>query len=157
MTHNSSESERAESDLPILHRTIVVGIIQNERGDTLICKKPPDRGVLPGQWGLPGGGIEAGERMEAALRREIREEVGIEVRDIRPLCFTDGQYPKLYPDGSQQEIYMIFLVFACRAEGNEIRLNPEFIDYAWVEQSAFKDYALNSITIDTFKTLGLLP
>jgi nucleoside triphosphatase len=149
-------SERDLLDGPILHRTIVVGIVQNERGEYLICKKPPHRGVFPGQWGLPGGGIEPGERMEAALRRELREELGIEVRDIKPLFFTDGQYPKFYSDGSRREIYMIFLVFACQAAGVDIRLDPEFIDYAWAEQRALNDYDLNSTTIDTFKTLGLL-
>jgi nucleoside triphosphatase len=154
MADHMTTSGQGQIDLPILHRTIVVGIIQNERGDTLICKKPPHRGVFPGQWGLPGGGIEAGERMEDALRREIREECGIEVRDIKPLFFTDGQVPKLYPDGSRREVYMIFLVFACRAAGNEIRLDPEFSEYAWVEPGAFKDYDLNSITIDTFQRMG---
>ena len=42
-------------------RVIVVGIVQNELGEYLICKMPQGRGVFPGQWGLPGGGIEEGE------------------------------------------------------------------------------------------------
>jgi len=63
-------------------RVGVVGVIQNAADQYLICRKPKNRGVFPGQWALPGGGIEPGERMEAALRREIKEEVGIEVFDI---------------------------------------------------------------------------
>jgi len=46
-------------------RVIVVGIVQNELGEYLICKMPKGRGVFPDQWGLPGGGIEEGEMMEA--------------------------------------------------------------------------------------------
>ena len=53
---------------------IVVPLVSNRDDQLLICRMPPDRGVYPGQWGLPGGGVEDGERLEDALRREIREE-----------------------------------------------------------------------------------
>ena len=52
-------------------RTIVCPLIQHE-GHYLLCKMADDRGVFPGQWALSGGGVEPGERIEAALRREIR-------------------------------------------------------------------------------------
>jgi nucleoside triphosphatase len=116
----------------VASRIIVVGLVQDRQGRVLLCKMPPDRGVFPGQWGLPGGGIEAGERMEAALHRELREELGIEIAAIQPLFFSDGQYNKMFPHGSQREIYMIFLIFACQPAGGEIRLGPEFSEFAWV-------------------------
>lgn len=56
-------------------RTIVCPLIQND-GAYLLCKMADDRGVFPGQWALSGGGVEPGERIEEALRREIREELG---------------------------------------------------------------------------------
>lgn len=56
-------------------RTIVCPLIQND-GHYLLCKMAADRGVFPGQWALSGGGVEPGERLEEALRREIREELG---------------------------------------------------------------------------------
>jgi nucleoside triphosphatase len=135
---------------------IVVPLIQNDRDQYLICKKPKALGVFPGQWGLPGGGIEADETMEAALRREIREEVGLEVFDIKPLFFTDGLYPKYYADGSQRPVYMIFLVFSCRTANDEVKLNMEFEAYAWVDRLALKDYDLNSATLEPFRRVGML-
>jgi nucleoside triphosphatase len=138
-------------------RVIVVGVIQNAEGQYLICRKPGNRGVFPGQWGLPGGGIEPGERMEAALRREIQEEVGLEINDIQPLLFKDGQYPKLYPDGSREMIYMIFLVFTCRASSEEVVLGEEFEAYAWVSAAELAGYDLNPETRDTFVRMGVLP
>jgi nucleoside triphosphatase len=57
-------------------RTIVCPIIQNDGAD-LLCKMADDRGVFPGQWALSGGGMEPGETMEQALRREIREELDL--------------------------------------------------------------------------------
>ena len=50
-------------------RVIVVSVIRNKKGEILLCKMPENRGVYPGQWALPGGGIEEGEKMEEALHR----------------------------------------------------------------------------------------
>lgn len=145
-----------ESQPPTQFRVIVVGLVQNERGDYLICRMPKDRGVFPDQWGLAGGGIEEGERMETALHRELREELGIEIGDIKPLFFKDGQHRKTFADGSQHEVYMIFLIFSCRAASSELKLSPEFMDYAWVERDSLGDYNLNSATIETFRQAGVL-
>lgn len=55
------------------------GIISNEKGEVLLLDHylRPDSG-----WGVPGGFMEKGEQPEAAFRREIREETGLEVRDV---------------------------------------------------------------------------
>jgi nucleoside triphosphatase len=137
-------------------RVIVVGVIQNSRDEYLICRKPIDRGVFPGQWALPGGGIEPGEYMEDALRREIQEEVGLEIKDIQRLFYKDGQYPKLFPDGSSRSIYMIFLVFTCRANTEAVVIGDEFEVYAWVKAEELGKYDLNQESRDTFIKMGLL-
>lgn len=136
-------------------RIIVVGIVQDQQGNYLICKMPKGRGVFPDQWGLPGGGIEAGETMEAALRRELREELGIEISEIKPLFFSDGQHRKSFADGSQRDVYMVFLIFSCTATSKDLTLGPEFTDYAWVPQDKLLSYALNSTTIQTFWRAGI--
>lgn len=135
-------------------RIIVVGVIQNARDQVLICKMPSKRGVFPGQWGLPGGGIEEGESAETALRRELREEVGLEVSEIQTLFFSDESYLKTFPDGYQQEIYMIFLLFSCRLASGAVSLNDEFEEYAWVSHEALSGYVLNVETVKTFQRLG---
>jgi nucleoside triphosphatase len=137
----------------IERRVIVVGLIRNARGEWLLCRMPPDRGVFPAQWGLPGGGIEPGEEAETALRRELREEVGLEVSDIQPLFFTDGLYTKCFRDGTQRSIYMIFLVYQCLAAGDLVTLNPEFEEYAWVAPSSLAKYDLNVETVKVFDRL----
>jgi nucleoside triphosphatase len=138
-------------------RIIVVGLVRNAHGEWLLCRMPPDRGVFPGQWGLPGGGIEPGEEAEAALRRELREEIGLEVSQVEPLFFTDGLYTKRFSDGTQRPIYMIFLLYTCLAPGEAVRLNPEFEAYAWVSQASLPEYDLNIETRKTFARLGWLP
>jgi nucleoside triphosphatase len=136
-------------------RTIVVGLVRNRRDELLLCRMSDDRGVFPGKWGLTGGGIEPGERMEEALRRELREEIGLEVTDIRPAFFKDGEYEKTFADGSTGRVYMIFLLFHCRAVGDEVTLNDEFSEHAWVPDERLFDYDLNSETAASFRQLGL--
>ena len=93
-------------------RLVVVPVIRGNDGSVLLCKMPGDRGVYPGQWALPGGGVEPGERLEDALRREIREELGVELTSARPLFFSDLQHEKTLPDGQRRMLYMVFLLFA---------------------------------------------
>lgn len=136
-------------------RVIAVAIIHNEQGEYLICKKPANRGVFAGQWALPGGGIEPGEHMEAALRREVREEVGLEVLDVTQLFFKDGQYPKHYPDGTIIDVYMIFLLFGCLAANLDVHLGEEFEKYAWVRPEDLHRYELNEQTKASFIQMGI--
>jgi nucleoside triphosphatase len=138
-------------------RLVVVPIVRDEHQRILLCKMPPHRGVFPDQWGLPGGGMEPGERMHQALNREVREELGVSIVETKPLFFKDGLHEKTFPDGSKQTIYMIFLLFECRISSSEtICLNPEFCDYAWVEPGQLSSYDINSATKETFESLGLL-
>lgn len=136
-------------------RIITVAVIHNDQGEYLICKKPTNLGVFPGQWALPGGGIEPGEHMEESLRREVREEVGLEVGEVTPLFFKDGQYPKHYPDGTVGDVYMIFLLFSCLAASTDPHLGDEFEAYAWVKAADLSLYDLNEQTKATFIQMGI--
>ena len=138
-------------------RVIVCPLIENE-GAFLLCRMPPDRGVFPGSWALSGGGMEPGERIEAALRREIREELGtkLEIATITPWTFRDDIRTKTYPDGSTEEIYMIYLIFDCHALNRVVELNDEFDYHAWVLPKDLDGYALNDATRRTFALKGLL-
>ncbi len=138
-------------------RTIVCPLIQNN-GAWLLCKMADDRGVFPGQWALSGGGVEPGEKIEEALRREIREELGekLVLSHITPWTFSDDVRTKTYADGHQEEIYMIYLIFDCVSTNREIVLNDEFQDYAWVKQEDLASYDLNVASRKTLTLKGLL-
>ncbi|NTX82484.1 nucleoside triphosphatase NudI [Citrobacter sp. SX206] len=138
-------------------RTIVCPLIQNE-GCFLLCKMADDRGVFPGQWALSGGGVEPGERIEEALRREVREELGeqLVLSEITPWTFSDDIRTKTYADGSQEDIYMIYLIFDCVAANREVNINEEFQDFAWVKAEDLGTYDLNIATRKTLTLKGLL-
>ncbi|PPS52930.1 nucleoside triphosphatase NudI [Citrobacter braakii] len=138
-------------------RTIVCPLIQND-GCYLLCKMADDRGVFPGQWALSGGGVEPGESIEEALRREVREELGeqLVLSDITPWTFSDDVRTKTYADGSQEEIYMIYLIFDCVAANREVKINEEFQAFAWVKAEDLGSYDLNIATRKTLTLKGLL-
>ncbi|MGW8227561.1 MAG: NUDIX domain-containing protein, partial [Gammaproteobacteria bacterium] len=63
---------------------VAVGVVQNPQGKILIAKRPAH--VHQGElWEFPGGKVEAGESLPQALRRELHEEIGIDVNHARPL------------------------------------------------------------------------
>ncbi|CAD7561895.1 Pyrimidine deoxynucleoside triphosphate (dYTP) pyrophosphohydrolase YfoO [Citrobacter europaeus] len=138
-------------------RTIVCPLIEND-GCYLLCKMADDRGVFPGQWALSGGGVEPGERIEEALRREVREELGeqLVLSEITPWTFSDDIRTKTYADGSQEEIYMIYLIFDCVAANREVNINEEFQAFAWVKAEDIGTYDLNIATRKTLTLKGLL-
>ena len=70
-------------------------------------------GEFEGMWELPGGKIEPGERPEAALQREIQEELGIDITINRFLCTTDYDYPSFH---------LTMHCYLCKIKSGEIEL-----------------------------------
>jgi nucleoside triphosphatase len=135
----------------------VVAIIRNSRDEVLICKMPKDRGAYPGQWAIPGGGVDEGEKMEEALRREMREEVGMEIGEIDAFWFQDDVVTKLIPGEESRELYMIHLIFDCVAKGDAVTIdNRELVEFAWVKPGDLREYDLNRATVKTFQRKGWL-
>jgi 8-oxo-dGTP diphosphatase len=62
---------------------VAVGVLINPKGDFLLTSRPEGK-VYAGYWEFPGGKLEAGESVEAALRRELHEELGITIGAVQP-------------------------------------------------------------------------
>jgi len=71
---------------------VVAGVLL-EQGRVLLTQRKPGT-HLEGTWELPGGKIEPGEDPRDALRRELREEIGIEVEVLAPMEVTSFDYPE---------------------------------------------------------------
>ena len=71
---------------------VVAGVITDKRGRILLSRRTPNRD-MPGLWEFPGGKRESGETPEAALIRELDEELGIRVTVGPPLMVVPQQYP----------------------------------------------------------------
>src|SRR5437762_13447311 len=70
---------------------VVAAALYDESGRVLIAQRPPGK-HLPGRWEFPGGKVADGEDELAALARELREELGVEVTAARPLMRVEHSY-----------------------------------------------------------------
>ncbi|USR90592.1 A/G-specific adenine glycosylase [Phormidium yuhuli AB48] len=77
-THTQSDFPMTESRSPLPHKQIGVAVIWNDHQQILIDRRP-EEGLLGGLWEFPGGKLEAGESYPDCIRREIQEELAIEV------------------------------------------------------------------------------
>ena len=71
---------------------VVAAAILDSSGKVLIAERPAGR-HMAGRWEFPGGKVAAGESEEAALARELAEELGIEVIGARPMMRLRHRYP----------------------------------------------------------------
>ena len=102
-------------------------------GRVLLAKRPPGK-PLAGLWEFPGGKIEVGETPEAALVRELKEELDIEVapKCLAPLTFASHSYP---------EFHLLMPLFVCRNwEGDMAPLQGQ--ELSWVRAQRLADYAM---------------
>jgi 8-oxo-dGTP diphosphatase len=79
---------------------VVCGVISNAEGKLLACLRPAGK-HLAGKWEFPGGKVDPGESQEAALTRELQEELGISVQvgsALRPVVWSyQKQWIRLSP------------------------------------------------------------
>ncbi|MEM1105068.1 MAG: (deoxy)nucleoside triphosphate pyrophosphohydrolase [Pseudomonadota bacterium] len=85
---------------------VVAVALVDERGHILLAQRPEGK-AMAGLWEFPGGKVETGELPEAALVRELREELGIAVSeaDLKPLTFASHTY---------ETFHLLMPLFACR-------------------------------------------
>ncbi|GAB4535260.1 MAG: (deoxy)nucleoside triphosphate pyrophosphohydrolase [Haliangiales bacterium] len=113
-------------------KLVAAALITAAPGQVLITQRRADQ-PLPLKWELPGGKIEPGESPEAALARELDEELGVEVEDVHIWAVLHHRY---------ERYEVIMLVYRCQlARGQEVRCR-EVADFAWCAPNALSGYDL---------------
>jgi len=107
-------------------RVVVAGLIINQKGEILLCKSYKWSNL----WIVPGGHIEYGETIEKAIKREVKEEVGLDIK-IKKILFTQEL---IEPKDYCKKRHFISLQCVCSAENNNVKIDDDEIqDYKWVD------------------------
>ncbi len=121
-----------------------VGIfIINPKGELLLLRSHK----WPGRYVVPGGHVELGERIEQTVIREAKEETGLDVCDLRFLCWQEF----IYDPAFWKQRHFLFFDYACRVDSTEVELNDEAEDFLWIKP----EEALE-LPIDTYTRVSVL-
>lgn len=118
----------------------VGGLIFNDRNEVLMILTHK----WSGKWGIPGGKIKRGETALAALRRELKEETNLSVRDIKFVLVQDCIGSKEF----YRDAHFVLLNYTCRAVGKKLNvlLNDEGREFKWLPLAAAQKLKLNRPT-----------
>ena len=116
------------------HIVAITAIIKNQEGNKfLIVKRSVNEIAFPGKWAFPGGKVEKGQTILETLRREILEEVDLEIEDYKKYL---KDYTFVRPDGHN----VVGLSYFVRAKSERVRLSKDLEDFRWITPEELKDF-----------------
>ena len=117
--------------LPVI-LVVAVALIDAD-GRVLLARRPPGK-AMAGLWEFPGGKVHDGEAPEAALIRELREELGIDVAEVclAPLTFASHRY---------ERFHLLMPLYACRRWNGSVSPR-EGQTLAWVRPPKLGEYPM---------------
>ena len=116
------------------HIVAVGGVVINGDGNILLVKNSY-RGI----WEYPGGQVEVGENLIEALRREIREESGIEVEVDELFCISSNTCHYPGHSGVKEVPTKVMLDFICKPVGGAEQISDETSDVGWFTPEEARD------------------
>jgi 8-oxo-dGTP diphosphatase len=113
------------------HSVSVAGVIIDDHGRALLVQRRDNH-----HWEPPGGVLEQGETIQDCLRREVREETGL---DVEPIAIT-GIYQNMTRD-------IIALVFRCKITGGTLAASNETTAFRWASETDVSTLAAEAYAI----------
>lgn len=120
---------------------VAVGILFDEEGRVYVQRRP-EKGLMGGLWEFPGGKVEAGESIEDALRRELKEEMGVSVENVEDFMRLKHAYTRFQVD---------LRAYTARVSANSM-VNTE-LEHKWVKSEDLKDLPFPAANVRLIKRL----
>jgi ADP-ribose pyrophosphatase YjhB (NUDIX family) len=93
---------------------------------------------LKGEWSIPGGLLEVGEGLAEAVRRELREETGLEVEPLEIVAAFD----RIMREGRRVKYHFVIIDYVCRLKRGRLRPASDVLDARWVRREDLSQYDL---------------
>jgi 8-oxo-dGTP diphosphatase len=122
---------------PPRHSVSVAGIITDNHGRALLIQRRDNH-----HWEPPGGVLELAESIHDGLRREVREETGL---DVEPITLT-GVYKNVTRG-------IVALVFRCKVTGGDLITNDEVAAFRWAGQTDLDNLMTEAYAVRVFDAL----
>ncbi len=138
----------------IKNRYVYVGIpviIQNSKGEILLGKRNKNMATFPGFWGLPGGMPEYNEKIEDTAKREVKEELGVDVKIIKKAKNVYENFPI-----KECKFHTVDVPFYAKILKGEPKPNDETQEVKWFKPSELKNLKLAYSHKEILKGEGLI-
>lgn len=129
-------------------KTPVVGIgaIILRRGRVLLIERA--RPPAEGQWSLPGGVLEPGERLADAVRREVLEETGLRVKPERVFEVAESI---IRDRRGRLEYHYVLIDFLCRVDGGRLCASSDAVRAEWVAEAELDRLPMTEGTLEVIR------
>ena len=119
----------------IMEFKIVVKALILDKNALLLVKRSKDDEYNPNELTVPGGFLDFGEKLNVAVKREVKEETNLEV-EVQKIN-TAWSFI-----GKEKDVQIIGISFLCKLLTKEIKLNEELLSYKWININNYKDLNL---------------
>ena len=119
-----------------------VGALIFENGRILLVERGKE--PLKGWWSLPGGIVETGEKLADAMRREVREETGLEVEVVSMFEIFERV---IHDDAGRAEYHYVLIDYLCEVVGGALRAASDVSRAAWVSRPELSNYRVTEGTV----------
>ena len=106
-------------------------IVKN--GKILILKRTKEEDYFKEMWDIPGGRINFGEMPEKALKREVKEETGLEIEVVKPVRVWSFFKNK-------EKTQVVGITMLCKYKSGEVKLSEEHRKFKWINPKEIESY-----------------